>query len=204
MANMMLDCLPETSIGNDIRLKLVHQAKQVQANGLSYILNGVTYSECYFNLEPLKLKLKDYADNFNTRNESQHKELWSKGVGKEQLLLPVNIRQHYCDPEESFNPTPTFDKKNFRRELKFKHSAMNDRVEIWDKNLEGLGSDFALTGLCSMGVSAPQAYEGWAARVDLKAITVFHKMRTETDLPKLLERLNQPLNEHEVTLACNG
>lgn len=28
---------------------------------------------------------------------------WCTVVGKEQSLLPVYIRQHYCDPQEALN-----------------------------------------------------------------------------------------------------
>lgn len=197
MCPMILDCLPKNDLGEAIRSELNTQAQAILANGLSYQFNGKHYQEKFFSLEPLKLALKTYVENFDNWDWPQREQHWCTVVGTEQALLPAYIRQHYCDPDESFYPTPTFTKKQFTRSLKFINWARNGIEQLWDSFLTGLGVDFAIYGRGG----AVRAMDGGplGAKADFAAITALDKMRTETDLPLLMQRLENPLQKRADT-----
>jgi hypothetical protein len=198
MCPMMLDCLPLNKEGEAIRIQLKEQAQGILDNGLSYQLNGKHYQEKFFSLEPLKQVLKTYIDNYTVWTGPERQDHWCTKVGQVQLLLPAYIRQHYCDPEESFYDKPTFTKAQFKRSLEFINWVKNGITEIWSGALIGLGLNFAI---CRFpGAHADRGRPAWAcgaATLDFAAITALDKMRTETDLPLLMQRLDSPLQRPE-------
>jgi hypothetical protein len=120
-------------------------------------------------------------------------------VGQVQLLLPAYIRQHYCDPEESFYDKPTFTKAQFKRSLEFINWVKNGITEIWAGGLIGLGLNFAICGADAgdRGAATGGRRGHTDAAFDFAAITALDKMRTETDLPLLMQRLDSPLQRPE-------
>ena len=197
----MLDCLPINESGEALRIELLNQFNTIQEKGLSYVLNGVMVTENHFNLNPLKVALQTYIDGFPNWNWTKREDHWCTKVGQAQLPLPVHIRQHYCDPEESFYPnTPTFNKEHFKRSLKFCNWTKDGIDESWDSVLVGLGVDFAICGggHRGWGGHAGRVAGGARARADLAAIAALEKMRTETDLGLLKQRLESPLQKPEM------
>ncbi len=196
MCPMMLDCLPLNEEGEAIRIALKEQAQAILDNGLSYQLNGTYYQEKFFSLEPLKLALKTYIDNFAGWDLAQREKHWCTVVGPEQERLTAYIRQHYCDPEESFYDKPTFTKAKFKRSLEFINWVKNGITEIWGAGVIGLGVNFAIGGALARRLRGGGAVAS-GATLDLAAITALDKMRTETDLPLLMQRLDSPLQKPE-------
>jgi len=198
MCPMMLDCLPLNEGGEAIRIQLKEQAQGILDNGLSYQLNGKHYQEKLFSLEPLKQVLKTYIDNYIKWTEPERQDHWCTKVGQVQLLLPAYIRQHYCDLEESFYVKPTFTKAQFKRSLEFINFVKNGITEIWASGLIGLGINFAICAPTPWRSRAGGGVaQGLTANLDFEAITALDEMRTETDLPLLMQRLDSPLQKPE-------
>lgn len=192
MCPMMLDCLPINEEGEAIRITLDNQLEAFEKMGLRCSSNGTTYTKTYFSLEPLKRALKEYIDTFDSWTWPQRDAHWCTVVGTVQLRLPAHIRQHYCDPDESFYDKLTFTKTEFTRSLQF-YNYVKNATESWDKGLTGLGVDF---GICRWGRAGGGTRGPWAG-VDLAAITALDEMRTKTDLPLLKQRLESPLQKPE-------
>ena len=117
---------------------------------------------------------------------------WSKVVGLAQRYAPANIAQHYCDPDESFDPTPQFNKKTFKRSLEF-YNYVTNRNEFWFapvSSTSGLGVDFGIFR-SGGGVAAR------VRRLDLVAVTALCKVRTK-DLDPLMQRLESPIQKPDV------
>ena len=123
MCNMMLDCLPDSPQGEAIKQALLTQFKAHDQDGVFYKLNGVTIHEKHYDFSPLIEALQTYVNHYNdwypTNNFDAMRNQWSKVVGLAQRYVPAHVAQHYCDPDESFHPTPQFNKKTFKRALEF-------------------------------------------------------------------------------------
>lgn len=204
MCPMMLDCLPINEESEAIRIELKEQAQAILDNGLSYQLNGQHYQDKLFSLEPLKQVLKTYIDNYDDWTGAECKDHWCTKVGQVQLLLPAYIRQHYCDPEESFYDKPTFTKAQFKRSLEFINWVKKGITEVWAGALIGLGLNFAISGAIAGGCGAANAPWPLRGAADFAAITALDKMRTETDLPLLMQRLDSPLQKPEDISESQG
>jgi len=189
MCNMMLNCLPKTTEGEEIRCDLKRQQEELEANGVAYKLNGEMHSgEKQFSLKQLIDALQTYVDKFDDWSWKQREEHWCTIVGLAQTLLPANVRQHYCDPEESFEK-PNFRKPTFKRSLEF-YNYLKGKVESWGSSLAGLGVNFGIVR-AEDAVGSPGESIG-CARVDLAAITAFNEVRTN-DLNELIQRLQSPI-----------
>jgi hypothetical protein len=152
MCNMMLDCLSELgdeTRGEVIKQGLLRQYKSFEKNkGVDYtIRNGEARHEKHFDFLPLLKALKDYVDNFDIWDWPKKDNHWCTVVGLMQCGLPAHVRQHYCDPDESFHPTPAFNKNTFKRSLAF-YNYVTGYNEIWGScglvNLSGLGFNFGV------------------------------------------------------------
>lgn len=194
MCPMMLGCLPRNKTGEVLKRQLLEQAQAVGENGLCYKLDDQVYQEKYFSLELLKNVLKIYIEGFAIWSLSKQEEYWCTVIGKVQLLLPAHIRQHYCDPEESFYDEPTFMKPKFTRSLKFRNWVGAELDDLWDGNLTRLGVDFAI-GCDTYQVSATFKRDCTDVQNDLEAITLLNDVRIGIDLPLLMKRLDTPLKK---------
>ncbi len=112
MMQMMLECIPATAEGDEIRAALFEQAKQVKApietgGGLTYthtydrpnldtsgIPDGTTtrvtetHTENHFNIAPLCAACQDYDTHFDVRTWPQRDAYWTKLIGTLQALTP--------------------------------------------------------------------------------------------------------------------
>ena len=61
--------------------------------------------------------MQTYISNHNTWCLKQARLYWCTEVGRAQHALPAHVRQHYCDPDILFDPTPAFCSPNFKRTL---------------------------------------------------------------------------------------
>ena len=189
MANMMLDCLQNQEEGESIRQELLHQYQELMEKGLSYELNGQSYQEKQFSLQPLIDALTTYVKNFSNLTYEERCSNWCTQVGLNQIRLPAHIRHHYCDSEESFWDT-TFCNEKFTRSLKL-YNYIKSSEELWNESLVGLGVKFAIKGQAAVGARGVNC-----ARLDLKAIEALCKVRTE-DLRLFIQRLQTPIQNLE-------
>lgn len=211
MVNMMLDCLPKNALGEQIRLKLVEQYKELMANGVVYYLHGEKHAdERHFNLQPLLTGLSTYVKNYDKWTDKERELYWCTKVGLAHKLQPAIIRYHYCDPDESFWDKPDFKKPKLKRSLEI-YNWVVEKVQLWSESLVGLGSDF---GIHSASSPAPSASGQWrlrgglaravvAARLaveDFDALTALDEVRTKIDMPLLTERLHTPIQNLEDNL----
>ncbi|MCL9683145.1 hypothetical protein [Legionella maioricensis] len=205
MANMVLHCIPQDKKGDEIRIELLKQYKTViedfdvekKTGGVHFTLNGEKHHEKHFDFKPLINALDTYAKNYDDWTVKERRAHWCKVIGKEQRMLPMNVRQHYCDPDESFYPTPTFDKQELKRGLKL-HTFAKDEDDIWNSGLIGLGEDFGITRCDGVG-GAWEVMGGGGrplATIDLAAISALCKMRT-IDLGLLKKQLEQLIQKSE-------
>ncbi|MCL9685561.1 hypothetical protein [Legionella maioricensis] len=202
MANMVLDCLPKNEKGEEIRIELLKQYKTViedfdeekKTGGVHFTLNGKKHHEQHFDFKPLINALDTYVKNTPVWGTGKSKEYWRTVVGKEQSLLPAHVRQHYCDPDESFYPTPTFNKPKFKRTLKLHNYAENEEV-VWDSGLKDVGisrgSRIGQAVVLGEGSTDPAP-----VCLDLDAISSLCKVRT-ADLELLKKQLEQPIQQLE-------
>ncbi|CAM3040968.1 hypothetical protein [Legionella worsleiensis] len=181
MYTMMIDCLPQTEQGEEIRKDLLKQAEEQKE---------------HFDFQPLIKALKIYVFCFNGWNWEQRKAHWSKVIGGVQQNLPAHVRHEYCHPTRSFYPVPSFTDKILTRSLNF-YNLQNELLMKWDAGISGLGSDFAIGGRRlpseSGGLASPGGDRATAVN-DLAGITALCAVRT-TDLVLLKQRLQLPIQQ---------
>jgi hypothetical protein len=187
------DNQPETEQGKANKNQLIAGFKKLKELGyIDYLLDeeNIIIKEHFFDLKPLINALQYYADHYNERDFVACKAFWVPVIGLLQTLLPASIRQHYCDPEEAFEPLPTFKKEQFKRSLVF-YNWLSRKDEFFDFSCLGLGLDFGiLRSRAWAGV--PVAGESKAA-ADSVALNALFEVRTQIDLAALESQLNQPL-----------
>ena len=202
MANMMLDCLPKNEKGEQIRIELVRQFEELKAKGVAYQLKGVKHeNERHFNLQPLISALRTYVDNYNHWTEELREQHWCTVVGFAQTLIPAHIRHHYCDPEVAFWNNPGFQSPKLTRSLEI-YNWFLGQSQSWAEGLVGLGSDLGIYAVACTA-RAPRAGP-LVGRSNLTALTALDKVRTEVDLPALIERLQTPIQNLDDDLGLQG
>ena len=157
---------------------------------MTYTFENKTVNESHFNFNPLISALDTYVTKYNDWSFKECQKHWCGVVGKEQLKLPMHVRHHYCDPEESFYPTPEFNKKELKRSLKI-YNYITDKDQVWDAGLVGLGENFGILSRVR-GMFAPLPSKH--AERDLAAICRLCEVRTK-DYNLLKEELMKPLQK---------
>ncbi|KGP63746.1 hypothetical protein EP47_05120 [Legionella norrlandica] len=98
-------------------------------------------------------------------------------------------------PKEAFDPTPTFDKKEFQRSLQL-YNWLTNKGELFDSSSSSLGLDF---GVLRWGV---ERSHGWrflltrASLADSIALSALHERRV-ADLDSLIGNFKCPLIQME-------
>lgn len=206
MANMVLDCIPKDKKGDEIRIELLKQYKAViedfdaekKTGGVYYTLNGEKHHEKHFDFQPLINAFDTYVKNNEDWDYKERKRYWFQVIGKKLGMLPMHVRHHYCDPDESFDPTPTFDKKELKRSLKFNNYFKKEWL-VWDSGLVGLGVNFGIFRQSLRWASLSSSVLATvAAGVDLAAVSGLCKRRME-DLELLKKQLVQPIQKSDET-----
>jgi hypothetical protein len=218
MLHMILERISEVEDGEP-RKQIIDELKQQYktvfedydkekgTDGIRYTLNGKEYHEKHFDLQPLIDAVQEYDTNYHNWNNDERKKHWCTVVGKLQVLLPAHVRQEYCHPRRSFNPTPDFKENTLDRSLKFYNYIKSD-FQVWDGLLTGLGVDF---GICrgreaGGGVGAAAARPpARAARTDSLALTSLFKTRTEqiVSIKDYLNSLGQRQEDNKNSLEMN-
>ena len=203
MCNMMLDCLPDSPQGEAIKQALLTQFKAHEEDGVLYQLNGETIHEKHYDFSPLIKALQTYVNHYDdwdaTGNLGAMSYQWTKVVGLAQRYVPAHVAQHYCEPDELFDPTPQFNKKTFKRELEFINTNTLE-VGFWFapiSSTSGIGVDVGVRGPCRTargnGWIGMARGDGMQLEViaDLTAMTALCEVRTQ-DLGRLMQRLESP------------
>lgn len=209
MFNMFMSCLREAESvplqkKKEITLELLKQYQEFENEGITYTLDEVAYkNEQHFGFTPLLEALKTFVNSFNLWSEGDRNKFFSTEVGKAQILVPAHLAQHYCDPDVSFYPKPTFTTETFNRCL----NVFDDKNAInqWWVHHEGkpiLGLDTGYVGRDKLR-RAPGARE----RVDLEAVTALFEIRMtdklaiEPKLKGLVQEFDQALESQEQTVV---
>lgn len=143
MAGMMLKCLPDGERGDHLRNELLVQYKHVTETGVKYTLTNVEYMTKCFDFYPLMTAYKDFHEKFESWTPDERKKHWCEVIGKEQCKLPMHVRHEMCSPDNSFHYKSEFNSENLVRTLGF-HNHLNNKIEVWGSNVDGLGVNFAL------------------------------------------------------------
>lgn len=170
------------------------------------------FREKHYDFTPLTEALEVYVKSFDFGNNwklNQRETHWCTVVGLAQHYAPAHVAQHYCNPDESFDPKnnytpPTFKEKVLKRVLTFYHwsSATADNTEPWwpssGVSLSGsnvLSLDFGIfrAGCWRARRDSGQMLAGFS-RADLTALTALCKVRTDDarELKQLLDSLQKP------------
>jgi hypothetical protein len=171
--------------------------KEKGTGGVCYTLNGKEYHEKHFDLQPLIDALQEYVN-------TQCKNYWCTVIGGLQTLLTAHVRQEYCHPRRSFDPTPDFKENTLDRRLKF-YNGIKSEYQVWDGLLTGLGVDFGIRrssgGMPCLAGDAP----GLCAVLDLLALTSLFKTRIEqiVSIKDYLNSLGQKQEDNKNSLEIN-
>lgn len=136
--------------------------------------------------------LSQYVTHYEDWTWEERELHWCKDVGLPENLLTAHFRHHYCDPEESFWDTPSVTKAKLIRSLEF-YNYVKCENQLRDDGLVDLGSDFGIT----CGFAGGGGCTGRAAAGDLRALTALCEVRTKTDLPAPMKRLQSPVQSPE-------
>ncbi len=195
MANMMLDCLPNNQIGEQIRLELVRQHEEFKKHGVAYQINGEYKREHFFDLRPLMLAIQTYLKNYKNWTIAQRVKHWCTKVGQEQTLLPAYIRHHYTDSSYGIFGNH---KPKLKRSLQ-----LHNRPDLWVEGMTGLGSKFGI----NIG-HWDRAYYAYSPSLvycenNLELLNYFQRW-TNDDLPVLIKRLHTPVHNQEDDLGLQN
>lgn len=196
MGGMLLDFIPPGTEGDDIRAQLLRQYNKVMTKGVRYVFQNTIIDEHCFNFAPLKNAMSAYIQRYN--HEASPKTLqvaWCKGVGKEQAILPMHIRHHYCNQHELFGVSATFDKKTLKRTLQF--SDVENKQHTWGTTAHQPGTGFALLRADQSRPIARTSPNGDDVQQDLETLAHLEQIRKkEIEAVQLkLQSLSNELKE---------
>jgi hypothetical protein len=204
MADKILNYIPNNEKGEKIRENLILQFNEVQQQGVKYRLNNVYYTESYFDINPLITELIIYIKNYKKWNYNECTKQWCK-IGKMQIKLPANFRQHLCDTNISLVPTPTFEHNEFKRSLKFSNVfGEKEKDREWGSDVPNLGVHFGIfRGDNHKAITGFEPYTTCPTdsmvEIDLLALTTLYKKRIND-----YERLKKKLMYPQVPLINNS
>lgn len=186
MAKMMLNCIPKTKFGQEIRSSLFAQYREHKETGVTYTINDQEITENHFSLLPL-IESINYYYQCNKMDPEESNTYWCN-IGNLQFELPTHFAQHYCEKLVPFYPIPDFGKDNFDRQLTIFNFIENRETHWFDKDSEYacLGKDFCIIrgnrrewraiGLPS---TINHAFYKKALHQDALALTELYKIRME-------------------------
>lgn len=195
MCNMMLDCLQKNKQGEQLRIELFRQYKELQHNKVIYMHNGTTYQNTLFSLIPLIKVINTYNQN-NDWTEEQKMEHCKKIWSSELKRLPAHYRHYYCAPNQSFFDSK-FSMEQLTRSLevqKINSLPYSTEKKLWDNSLDNV--DFTIKKInrgSKVEVIISTALP-LVPHLESNALSELSNTITNTDFPKLMQRLQQPIN----------
>ena len=211
MCTMFLQCLRDDkkySIQKkkEIAIELKRQYLEFEKEGITYTLDGVTHEKVqHFGFTPLIETLTTYVANYDLWLVDTCKKYFCTKVGAAQIQVPTHVAQHYCDPDVSFSPKPTFTAQTFKRSLVI-YNYLNSKCQKWWECIDNLvlGQDFGIY----RGSIHGDGY-GWGAgedsllltdaTTDLEAITTLFETRTK-DKRAIAQKLEDLIQDFDLAL----
>lgn len=131
MFDTLMKHIPLDKEGDKIRAQVKLQTDEADKHGVNYRLNGKDFNEIHYNHKELKDAYTEYLKQVDAAsiNFDEVNRCWSL-IGTAQAKVPVYVAHRYCNPDESFDPTPKFDKPLRVRSLAF-HNYSSDADELW-------------------------------------------------------------------------
>ena len=146
MWRMMLECIPDSPEGENLKALLLTQSQLLETEGLSYNRAGHHFDhQHHFDFTPLRLAMQTYVDPA-MRDHFYHV------IGQEQYLVPAHVAQEYCcrSYQTSFHylTEADFEGDLFERSLVIRGFGGEAEDTTWwpvvDTSLLRLGRDFAV------------------------------------------------------------
>lgn len=208
----MIACIPQNEEGRKVFAQLIAQYNKVNADGVTYKLNGKTITEKHFDFNNTIMKeLQTQVDSINApgdKNWDAIDKQWIEGAGSAENLFPIHVVYEYCS-DEPFYPVPKFTSQPKSSKQFYNWTTKKD--ENWFSVDSKLSVDFAIykggaagpwTGrwgrvpVLGWGVASR-----WAVDDDLIAMTALCKVRTNDfiDLKSQLEEQMTLDKHHQVS-----
>lgn len=156
------------------------------ASGDSKIYKQTEAEKHHFDFSSLIAALRDYVDNFDTRNWDQREAAWCKNVGGAQKNVPAHVAAEYCRADRSFYPTPAFKEATLPRRLDFRN-YVSGANSSWFSDTEAVSNFAVARGAAVLAVAGRRAHAR-CCPADLAAITALYQVRTN-ELEILKDRL---------------
>ncbi len=170
------------------------------------------FQEKHYDFTPLITALQEYVRNYPNWTNEECIAHWCTVVGLLQRYMPAHVAQHYCNPNESFDPTgdgrtpPTFKEQILKRTLILYNYQVNKPVPWWARPGVGiskvLGNDFGSVRGCARGGAGVEwtvavgagGRRDAAPSIDFVALTALCEMRTSEllELKQQLDLLQKP------------
>lgn len=167
MAQMILRCIPEGELGDNIRIDLLQQLATLKEKGVEYTFEGNKVTgEKHFDCQPL-------FDAYNTLKTDDKTINWLK-VGVEQSKIPAHFRHEMCNPEQALKENG-FTNNKLKRSLAF-YNFTTFKNDTWDEHLSDLGKTFAI----ERSAAPKQAFGAGNVtnlEVDAEALARLHSVR---------------------------
>ena len=179
MWRMMIDCIPDTPEGEQLRMLLLAQNQNLETEGISFDLEGQQFEhQHHFDFSPSRLAMQGYV------NQEMGDHFYHV-IGREQGLFPAHVANEYChDPIFHNRPPEYFQTPDLVRTLTLAPFAEGGQEVTWWP-VEGgsslvIGEDFAVT------------------HVDMRACAYL----SATDNPPVFQRLTGALNSLDSLIAA--
>ena len=205
MFDTLIKHIPLDEEGDKIRAQVKLQTDGADKHGVNYRLNGKDFNEIHYNHQELEDAYTKYREQFDVaRNEVDR--YW-RLIGTAQAKVPVYVAHRYCNPDESFSPTPKFDTPLRVRSLAFRNYS-SSADELWYPLRLAEGSVFGRDFSIIRGHATACSGGGWAGCVwarailslDSKAVSELFKVKTK-ELVSLKEQELKPRPESDLTAS---
>ena len=212
MFDTLIKHIPLDKEGDKIRAQVKLQTDEADNHGVNYRLNGKDFNEIHYNYKELKDAYTKYLKQFDVApiNWNEVDRYWLL-IGTEQAKVPVYVAHRYCNPDESFDPTPKFDKPLRVRSLAF-HNYSSGADELWyplrAAAWSAFGLDFSILrggrrGHAASGVAEAHlvgALGGRRRAIDSAAVSALFEVKTQ-ELALLKEQELKPRPESGLTAS---
>jgi len=197
MFETLMKRIPLDKEGDKIRAQVKLQTDEADNHGVNYRLNGKDFNEIHYNHKELKDAYTEFLKQFDVApiNWEEIHRYWLL-IGTAQAKVPVHVAHRYCNPDESFDPIPKFDKPLRVRSLAFHNNDSGDD-ELWYPLQRAaysvVGRDFSIVradrwpGAC--GAAGVWRAQEWAE--DSAAVSALFEVKTH-ELALLKEQELKP------------
>lgn len=178
MWEIMFQCVTENEMGNEILEILFFQYNKMTTQGVTYTLNGHSFTEKHFDFENTIIKeLQIQVNSLQAIVDSRAVDMqWKQRVGGVQKLLPMHAVIEYCS-NMPFKPIPQFNSRPKSSKTFFNWETHQD--EYWFSATSKLGSHIAIYK-CGRGHAVgDDSAQGQGVGSDLNALKILFQKRVK-------------------------